>query len=150
MPYKDPAKKKEHNARTHAKNPARASGRFKKWVSSNPERYAAHIQRSRQRRTTREQQAPGWPPDLTAPEYQHLNSDVCEYTWMGDCRGPLTVEHRTPLARGGSWFPENLFRVCLGHNKSKGKKTHQEFLTWWGKYKKLGCNVRLTPEFSCI
>lgn len=56
------------------------------------------------------------------------------------CGEPLVfktaiVEHRTPLARGGSNWPANLAPACAPCNRSKGTKTEAEYRTLLSKYR---------------
>ena len=43
------------------------------------------------------------------------------------CDGPMEVEHRIPLSRGGTHYPANLVPACKSCNCSKGTKTELEF-----------------------
>lgn len=42
----------------------------------------------------------------------------------------LTIDHRIPLARGGSQWPANLAPCCRRCNGSKGGKTETEYRAW--------------------
>lgn len=39
----------------------------------------------------------------------------------------LTLEHLTPVSRGGTWHVENLGISCKKCNTFKGTRTHEEF-----------------------
>jgi 5-methylcytosine-specific restriction endonuclease McrA len=46
------------------------------------------------------------------------------------CGGSLLeaeVDHKQPVSRGGTSFPENLWLVCKGCNRKKGDMTLYEF-----------------------
>jgi hypothetical protein len=56
-----------------------------------------------------------------------LNATLCPY-----CRAPidiitLSLDHKTPLRRGGGPELDNLQVVCKGCNGSKGQFTHEEY-----------------------
>jgi 5-methylcytosine-specific restriction endonuclease McrA len=42
---------------------------------------------------------------------------------------PYTIDHDTPVSRGGSNWPSNLNLLCKGCNSSKGASTLQEYVT---------------------
>lgn len=41
-----------------------------------------------------------------------------------------SIDHKTPLSRGGSNWPGNIQLLCLPCNDSKGTKTMDEWITW--------------------
>ena len=51
--------------------------------------------------------------------------------------GRYEVEHKTPLSRGGSNWPENLCLSCRPCNLRKGTKTDTEFRAWLEYLKEL-------------
>lgn len=54
----------------------------------------------------------------------------------------LTIEHLTPLSRGGDNFLPNIAPACLSCNSSKRDKTYEEFLNW--KFKRHWAMHRVT------
>lgn len=50
------------------------------------------------------------------------------------CATPLNekaeVDHKTPLSRGGSNWPDNLCLACLTCNRDKSNKTAAEYIAW--------------------
>lgn len=40
----------------------------------------------------------------------------------------LTIEHLTPISRGGRYDNRNLAISCLQHNLDKGSMTHEEYM----------------------
>ena len=46
------------------------------------------------------------------------------------CEVPLEIEHKVPLARGGTHAPENITAACRPCNLRKGTKTEEEFRKW--------------------
>lgn len=39
-----------------------------------------------------------------------------------------TIDHKTPLSRGGTWKRHNLTCACRGCNQAKGSMTAEEFM----------------------
>jgi len=52
----------------------------------------------------------------------------CYYCGVGTNRGSRTVDHKTPISRGGEHILENVCCACRTCNSSKGKLTAEEFL----------------------
>jgi 5-methylcytosine-specific restriction endonuclease McrA len=48
------------------------------------------------------------------------NGGRCAYGYMGDCNGPLHLDHIIPLSLGGQPTVENTQLLCERHNISKG------------------------------
>ena len=94
--------------------------RERDWVRRNPDRRRAKAHRRR----SREANAEGF---WTADEWAALvevHWNACAY--CGRFR-PLTVDHRIPLARGGSNWIWNLLPACSSCNRKKGARTEWEF-----------------------
>jgi 5-methylcytosine-specific restriction endonuclease McrA len=47
-------------------------------------------------------------------------------------RGKYQIDHKVPVSRGGSSWPENLALACGGCNRSKRNRTAEEFLAQRG------------------
>jgi len=93
------------------------------WARANPERRRA----TQQRRIARQKRAAG--VEHTTAAMIRLRAEMfgcrCRY-----CGGPYeTIDHRIPLARGGSHWPANLVPACKSCNFGKGTKTEREFLS---------------------
>ncbi len=58
-----------------------------------------------------------------------LDDDVCYYC---GCKilGKKTIDHKTPVSRGGTNNNENLVLSCLHCNTQKGNKTEEEYRKW--------------------
>jgi 5-methylcytosine-specific restriction endonuclease McrA len=120
------------------RDPAIANARFRAWYAENRE---AQVQRAlawakanperrratQQRRIARQKNAAG--ADYTTTELIAARVDFyggrCYYCGAEPAE---TVDHRKPLARGGSHWPANLVPACGSCNYRKGTKTEQEFL----------------------
>lgn len=65
------------------------------------------------------------------------------------CEVPLEIEHKIPLARGGTHVPENILAACRPCNLRKGTKTDAEFRKWladqFGNGED-GCPLHRNPE----
>lgn len=57
----------------------------------------------------------------------------------------LTIDHKTPQARGGSHGPENLWTLCNRCNASKRHKTVQEWLSSGGAERRVARVMRQLP-----
>ena len=94
----------------------------KKWYVNNPDKVLINWHRYR----ARECNAPG---SFTVNDVIHMRkrqNDNCHYCYISlNNRG--TVDHRTPLIRGGTNWPNNLCLACKPCNSSKGAKTELEF-----------------------
>jgi 5-methylcytosine-specific restriction endonuclease McrA len=86
-----------------------------------------------------------WYKVLTYSEYLELREELfwaqngscyyCEENMVygpGTMREPklATIEHLTPLARGGTWDRENLVAACHECNNRKGNRTEAEYREW--------------------
>lgn len=102
------------------RNRERVNARQREWARLNPERARIRLQRRR----ARERGAEGtW----TVDEWNELVDRYdgrCAYC---GCSEPLTVDHRVPLARGGSNFISNILPACSRCNKRKSFRVEEEF-----------------------
>lgn len=70
---------------------------------------------------------------LGLPEFtkERIRDLLGLYGGCGYCGDPdilaISIDHKTPLARGGKNAPENVHFVCLPCNRMKGALTHEEF-----------------------
>lgn len=65
------------------------------------------------------------------PRFSHLAATSCAYSHLGECSGAVEDDHKTPIIKNGDFLPQNMHRTCRHHNRSKGRKTHEEFLKYW-------------------
>jgi 5-methylcytosine-specific restriction endonuclease McrA len=103
-------------------NPDRVREIRREWNRKNPEAVRTHDNKKRAMRL----RAPG---KFTKDDVKKLLA-LQKYTCV-ICRSKLTkyhVDHKIPLARGGSNDPENLQILCPPCNQSKGAKDPIEFM----------------------
>lgn len=68
------------------------------------------------------------------------NDSVCVYCGK---RTDLTIDHKTPVVRGGDNSISNLQPACRSCNGDKGKMTHEEYLSWPGRISMCNNDVTL-------
>jgi 5-methylcytosine-specific restriction endonuclease McrA len=62
-------------------------------------------------------------------EYLNWALMRCEYTWLGDCDGPIQLDHIVPITDKNSEHSEsNLIGVCRKHNIQKSNNSLLMFL----------------------
>ncbi len=103
-----------------AEHPAAANARRRKYARAHPEvrRVIGERRRARAAKADGAHTAREW-LDLVA-----AYADRCAYCGGP---GPLQVDHRTPLARGGSNSIDNILPACGPCNRRKHKRTEAEF-----------------------
>lgn len=105
-------------------NADRATARVRGWLAANPEKRCVN----RRNYEARKRDAVGTHTlaDVMALlTAQSSRCGVC-HTDLGD---GYHVDHKHPLARGGSNGPDNLQLLCPTCNRSKGAKTMEEWLS---------------------
>lgn len=129
--------------RSRRRYPLRHLAAVRQWRANNPEkereayqrRYAKHPEKFAHwaaRRRVRRYRAEG---HCTVAEFDAL---ICEQGWRcAYCYRALSDnglkperDHKTPLSRGGTHWPQNIQAVCGRCNRSKGARTHFEMLTF--------------------
>lgn len=116
--------KAEYWRKWDAQNPEKRYAAVRSWVSKNPEKVAGYWQVGRQARRARESDAPG---EFTAEEIGQLlaqQGGCCAYCEAED---RLSLDHKTPLSRGGSNWVENLQWLCVSCNSKKRTRTDEEY-----------------------
>lgn len=121
-----------HSDRVHARakawreaNPDRVRANHKAWRVANPERVRISVRTREARRRARIARVLS---TLTAQEWEvvlEAAGRACIYCGGGD---RLSMDHLTPISRGGPHTSENVAPACLPCNLSKGAKTVMEFL----------------------
>ncbi len=91
--------------------------KHRQWLKDHPENVAYHNHKKRAR----------IPIDVKILKRVYQNKKQCLYCGTTE---DLTIEHLTPLKRGGDNSYENLDRSCRDCNQSKSRKTHEEFLKY--------------------
>lgn len=117
----NPEKSERASRRWRSANQARCNERSGRWAKEHPESRRAATARRRARKR-------GAPGSYTAAEWLDklaLFANLCAYCGMG---GPLTVDHKIPLTRGGSNDITNIVPACKPCNSRKFTKTAAEFL----------------------
>ncbi len=95
------------------------------WTKANPEKVAARCHR----RKARKRNAPV--NDFTSRQWKEILeyfNHACAYCLRQDV--PLTMEHMTPLSRGGENSASNVVPACLSCNASKQARTPLEYLIY--------------------
>ncbi len=115
------ARARENTKRWRRENPEQAKASNKRWVEKNPLAVRIHWHNAKARKRS----APG---RYTTAIIDRLYSEQfgrCAY-----CDKKLAIyhiEHKRPLCRGGSNWPDNLCLSCPRCNHRKGSKTAEEF-----------------------
>ena len=97
--------------------------RCKKWRLANPKKLVAKEARRRGKKANAE----GSFNDLDVNRIYDEQNGKCFYCGNA-LNGLFDVDHKTPLSRGGSNWPNNLCCACAACNRSKHTKTAEEFL----------------------
>lgn len=115
-------RERERNRRKYRANPAKNREQSYRWLDAHPEKRQeyAHRYRARKRQAEGEHTA----EDILA----QYKSQKGKCWWCGKkIKGKYEVDHRIPLARGGSDAPENLVIACQFCNRSKGARLPHEW-----------------------
>jgi HNH endonuclease len=126
----------ERNKEYYQKNKERIILKSKAWINKlkeeNPEKYKALKKAIKHRRRALEVEAEGYFGVEDIQKIYKQQSGKCYY-----CKTKLSneyhIEHKTPLVRGGTNWPNNLCCSCSKCNKSKFTKTEQEYLILIGE-----------------
>ena len=148
MPYKDPERRRAYGREWIRNNADKARLAMRRWRKNHPDKHAANSRdryardpakfkriieaspnrvavrramRHRRREVTRGR------PSFTAAAWKALVDRFegrCAY--CGALR-PLTIDHRTPLKRGGTNTIDNILPACMPCNLKKRLMTEEEF-----------------------
>jgi 5-methylcytosine-specific restriction endonuclease McrA len=150
MPFKDPERRREYGRQWMRSNLDKARDAMRRWRANNPERdrerrradyarrpdvaraqsasYArTHPQVRRTRYHNRRARVSSAGGTFTTAEWQALVEQYggrCAYC---GALGPLVVEHRIPLSRGGTNDISNILPACARCNDKKHCLTEEEF-----------------------
>lgn len=105
------------------KNPERFRAEVREWQKSNPDKCRAQIEKRRARKA-------GAGGVFTAADIAAMfveQNSICAGCGCEIHAKAYTVDHKTPLCRGGSNDPSNLQLLCRRCNSSKGAKTMEEW-----------------------
>lgn len=114
--------------RSRQRNPAQIAQYKKNWYTlhKNEEKYKLKRRSDTQRRRARMKAAEGHftPEDIKT--LHRSQNGLC--WWCGKAYGEnYHIDHRIPLSKGGTNWPNNLCVACTQCNQSKGSKLPHEF-----------------------
>jgi len=109
-------------------DPAIAVARVAQWRKDNPDRYIAQ----KHARRARKLGAEGTYDPEDVQRMLHDQGGVCNGC-SADIRKNYTIDHMTPLSRGGSNWPANLQLLCKPCNSAKNDRTMEEWLAFRNK-----------------
>lgn len=122
-PNRNRAKLAANNRRYQERHPERVLATKRSWCARNPAKSAEYDSRRRAHMLAVEVN------DFTAAQWQETLayfSHACAYCLRTDV--PLTIEHMTPVSRGGSHTASNIIPACKSCNCSKHARTVLEFV----------------------
>jgi hypothetical protein len=112
----------ERGRRFRAENKERIAQQQRRYRIMNPEKILAHSRNAR----ARKRNAPGWHTANDVKQQYEAQKGLC--WWCGDyVGGRYHVDHRIPLKKGGTNYPDNICVSCPKCNLSKGAKFPWEF-----------------------
>lgn len=117
----NPDKETANRDRWKLANPERYNDHRRRWAKNNPESRLAAFHRRRAREI-------GGGGSYTAAEWLDklaLFASLCAYCGVDE---KMTVDHMTPLLRGGSNDISNIVPACGSCNSRKHTKTAEEFM----------------------
>jgi 5-methylcytosine-specific restriction endonuclease McrA len=148
--YKDPERQRAYAREWLKRNPEKAREAMRRWSKSHPEQrraakrlyyarhreqhktvmaayHRAHPEVLRAKSNAYRARARAAKGRFTSAEWRALvgrYDGKCAY--RGE-EGPLQVDHRTPLSRGGANSIDNVLPACATCNAEKGQLTEAEF-----------------------
>jgi len=135
------ARERENSRRRYQKNPKKHGEYQKEWRKRNPEKAHAYLSRCMIRRS----RAIGLQSFTTVEWFAlvKLYEGRCAYCGM---EGPLEMDHRVPLCRGGANTIDNILPACRHCNRRKHRKTEDEFRALLEQERVQGTDVRVGRE----
>jgi 5-methylcytosine-specific restriction endonuclease McrA len=150
MAYKDPERQRAYGRDWIKRNPEKARAAMRRWRAAHPEKRDAnnrvYYRRHREQVLAQSAQYHRDHPEVGRARWQNYRArkraaegSFTATEWLalvelygGRCayrgeEGPLEVDHRIPLARGGSNRIENILPACRGCNAEKHDLTEEEF-----------------------
>jgi len=132
----DPAAKRAYDRVYYRANWQRIQRQNRAWRKANPERSReiarawrkAHIASHRasgRACAAKRRRAPGHFTRVDIAALYRQQEGRCYY--CGVTLDAYEIEHKTPIARGGTHWPANLAVACVPCNRSKGVRTEEEF-----------------------
>lgn len=106
-------------------NPEKVQARSAAWQAAHPEARATYRSRRRARKA-------GNGGSHTTEQRRIKFEELGNRCFYCGISGKMTVDHQTPLSRGGTDNIDNLVPACGSCNRRKGTKTQDEFLDHFG------------------
>jgi len=148
--YKDPERQRAYAREWLKRNPEKAREAVRRWSKAHPEQrrsakrlyYARHRERHkavmaayhrahpevlRAKSNAYRARARAAEGRFTSEEWLAVVKDHGGRSAYCGGAGPLQVDHRTPLSRGGTNSIDNVLPACGGCNAKKGQSTEAEF-----------------------
>lgn len=140
-----PEQAKSRDARGRETNGPIRRARTRQWMDANPERVRANARRwskaNPEKRlatfNTRRARMKGAGGKHTAADMRtqyQAQQGLCYYCSKPLC-GKYEGDHKIPIARGGTSWPENMVCACAKCNRKKHTRTDLEFFAWLGQTK---------------
>ena len=135
------ARERQKSRRRYQKNPKKHGEYQKEWRKRNPEKAHAYLSRCLIQRS----RAIGLQSFTTAEWFALVNlyEGRCAYCGV---EGPLEMDHRVPLCRGGANTIDNILPACRHCNRRKHRKTEDEFRALLEQERAQGTDVRVGRE----
>jgi 5-methylcytosine-specific restriction endonuclease McrA len=150
VPYKDPERRRQYGRDWIKRNAEKAREAMRRWRSVHPEEHNADTRldysRHREARLARSSEYHRAHPEISRARFQNYRArklaaegSFTPTEWLalvelhgGRCayrgeEGPLEVDHRIPLSRGGSNRIDNILPACRSCNAKKHNMTEEEF-----------------------
>lgn len=108
----------------NANNKDKVYAGVKRWIDGNKDRHYKNVLKAVHKRRS---QSKG-ENTLTVKQWEQIQADYhhkCVYCGSG---GKMTMEHVTPLSKGGAHTSDNVVPACLGCNRKKNRKPLLLFL----------------------
>ena len=121
MAYKDPERQRAYARQWLKRNPQKARDAVRRWNRSHPEQRRA-AKRLYYARHREQHKAVMMAYHRAHPEVLQAKSSA----YRGEV-GPLQVDHRVPLSRGGTNSIDNILPACRSCNGRKHAMTEAEF-----------------------
>lgn len=111
------------NMRAHrARDPEGERAYNAAWRHANREAVRGYDSKKRVKRRAAPSRVAGWQMQIIMESFSEMPCHYC-----GTRKGPMTIDHKVPLARGGSHEVRNLFPACRPCNSSKGATMPEDF-----------------------
>ncbi len=107
----------------YAENPQLYIERTREWTKKNPKKRRANAMKH----YSLKKNARGRFSDADITKLLVEQDGLCTYCRC-DISQTYTIDHITPLSRGGSNWPDNIQLLCHSCNCSKNNKTHEEYI----------------------